>query len=125
MVMQAKALMICAVAVLAVAGSPLFADDRGRPERGDPEGRGHGGPNMIIEPNIDLSRRDRPNVDSPQFIMDEIGTCARAGMRSFVDCLQANHSSVMIRRLQACVRSETIPDEPERVAACLPPGPVR
>jgi hypothetical protein len=31
----------------------------------------------------------------------------------------------MIRRLEACVMSETIPDDPKRVAACLPPARVR
>ncbi|MCC7250872.1 hypothetical protein [Hyphomicrobium sp.] len=120
--MQAKSLLM--VAALAAAGAfPLDASDR-RGHRPD-EDRHRGGPNIIIEPEIDLSRSRRPNVDAPEFIMAEIGRCTDAGIRLFVDCLRPNHSPVMIRRLEACISSETIPDEPRRVAACLPPARVR
>ncbi len=117
--MQAKPLILF-VALLACCTEPLAASERDRPDRD----RLRGGPEIIIEPNIDLSR-PRPNVDAPEFVMAEVGRCADAGVRLFVDCLRANHSSVMIRRLEACVQSETIPDDPRRVAACLPPVPVR
>lgn len=118
--MQARVLIVSTV-LAACCAAQLAADDRRDPRD---DGRRHGGPNILIEPNIDLTR-PRVDVDAPEFIMDEVGRCAAAGVRSFVDCLRPNHSSVMIRRLEACVRSETIPDDPQRVAACLPPAPVR
>lgn len=119
--MQAKSLMPLVVLVVCCT-QPLAASDR-HGDRSE-DGRRRGGPNIIIEPNIDLSR-PRPNVDAPEFILAEVGRCADAGVRSFVDCLRPNHSSVMIRRLEACVQSETIPDDPQRIAACLPPAPLR
>jgi hypothetical protein len=124
--MQAKPLVLSIL--LAVAWTlPLAAGGRdwGRGDGGgDGDGRRHGRPDILIEPNIDLSR-PRPNPDAPEFVMAEVRGCAQAGIRSFVDCLRANHSSVMIRRLEACVNSETIPDDPQRVLACLPPVPVQ
>lgn len=123
--MQAKPLVLSILLVVAWT-LPLAAGGRdwGRGEGGGGDGRRHGGPDILIEPNIDLSR-PRPNPDAPEFVMAELRGCAQAGIRSFVDCLRANHSSVMIRRLEACVNSETIPDDPQRVQACLPPVPVQ
>jgi hypothetical protein len=120
MVMQVKALML-SVALAGLWSAPLCATE-GRGGRDPDRWQRHGGPNIYIEPNIDLSRRPKPNVDAPEFIMAELDRCMTAGVRAFVDCLRQNHSSVMIRRLEACVRSETIPDEPGRVLACLPPA---
>src|SRR5262245_55742269 len=109
MAMQAK-LPLLAVLLAVISAGPLAASDRDdRPA----DGR-RGGPAILIEPNIDLSRRPRPNVDDPNFIMAEIGRCNAAGIRLFVDCLRTHHGSIMIRRLEACVRSETIPDDPQR-----------
>lgn len=124
--MQAKPLVL-SILLTAAWTLPLEAGGRdwGRADRGSGEGgRWPGRPEIFIEPNIDLSR-PRPNPDAPEFVMAEVRGCARAGITSFVDCLRANHSSVMIRRLEACVNSETIPDDPNRVLACLPPVPVQ
>jgi len=118
--MQAKPLVL-SVLLAALAAAPLAASDREEDRRGD--GRRHGGPNIIIEPEIDLSRRSRPQTDNPDFIMAEIGRCHAAGIRLFVDCLRPNHGAIMIRRLEACVRSETIPDDRQRVALCIPLAP--
>lgn len=116
---------ILAVAVLLIADSlaPLSAGARreGRPD--GPERRE--GPQISIEPYVDLSRRQRTDVDAPDFIMDELSRCRRAGMDRLVDCLRPNHRPVMIRRLEACVESEMIPDDPRQVEACLPPQRVR
>jgi hypothetical protein len=120
MVMQAKSVILAAL-LTAAASVPLGAADHDDDRRGD--GRRHGGPNITIEPYIDLSRRQRPNVDAPEFVMAEVGRCNAAGIRLFVDCLRQNHTPIMIRRLEACVRSETIPDDLQRVAVCLPPTP--
>jgi hypothetical protein len=126
---QAKAALICAAVLAAGWPMQLVADETpGQHERSDDRpgrpGR-HDGPSIIIEPNIDLSRKDRPNVDAPGFIMAELDGCVTRGVRLFVDCLRPNHGSVMIRRLEACLGSETIPDDPRRVLACLPPAAVR
>ncbi|WP_139247962.1 hypothetical protein [Hyphomicrobium sp. CS1GBMeth3] len=115
--------MILVTALLAGSAGPLAAEERGRDRPGD-MGR-HGRPQISIEPYIDLSRPERPNLDAPDTVMAELGQCARAGVRSFVDCLRPNHGPVMIRRLEACVQSETIPDDPRRVEACLPPARLR
>lgn len=143
---QAKAVLICAAVLL--AGWPMqpWAEERSgpaefvrpptppaggeRPGRDRPDERPgrpgrHDGPSILIEPNIDLSRKQRPDVNAPNFIMAELDGCVAQGVRLFVDCLRANHSSVMIRRLEACLKSETIPDDPRRVLACLPPAAVR
>jgi hypothetical protein len=124
--MQAKTLLLSALLAASCAAS-VGANDRGPGRHGDGgrDGWRHGGPNVSIEPYIDLSRPERPDVDAPEFIMAEIGRCSNAGLLSFVDCLRPNHGSVMIRRLEACVQSETIPDDLRRVEACLPPASVR
>jgi len=98
---------------------------RDRPEHGDRDTDRPGGPRISVEPYIDLSREPRPNVDEPGYIMAELQGCVAQGIRLFVDCLRPNHGSVMIRRLESCLRSETIPDDPGRVLACLPPASVR
>lgn len=120
MLKKIRALMLVVAAVASTTG-PLAAQDRNRPDTGDRRGR----PQISIEPYIDLSRPERPNPDAPKAVMAELGQCARAGVRSFVDCLRPNHGPVMIRRLEACVQSETIPDDPRRVEACLPPARLR
>lgn len=124
--MQGKPLILSVLLAATLWVMPAVADGRdgGRDHGGQNDGRRYGRPDILIEPNIDLSR-PRPNPDAPEFVMAELNRCAQAGVRSFVDCLRANHGSVMIRRLEACVRSETIPDDPQRVLACLPPVPVQ
>lgn len=122
MVMQAKIPILSAVLAASLA-TPLGATDRSDGRRGD--WRRPGGPNITVEPYIDLSRPERPSVDAPDVVMAEIGRCNAAGIRLFVDCLRQNHTPIMIRRLEACVQSETIPDDPQRVAACIPPARLR
>ncbi len=117
--MQAKALMMLVVAIAAGSVDPLWAGDRhsDRPDRGGWDRRND--PSIFIEPQLDLNR-PRPNYDTPEVVMAELQRCASFGVQSFVDCLRDNHSSVMIRRLEACVNSETIPDDLRRVMPCLP-----
>jgi hypothetical protein len=123
MSMQFKVLSLAVACVL--AGLPAVAGSERHGVRPDRDGRRHGWPGVVVEPNIIIERGgDRgPNVDDPAFIMAELGRCAAGGVRLFVDCLRHNHRSIMIRRLEACVRSETIPDDPARVEACLPLPP--
>lgn len=129
MAMQAKALIISAIIAVCWAMPVAAADwggDRGGGDRGG-DGDRRGGGNrwrdgVFIEPNIDLNR-PKPNVDDPNFIMAEISQCSAAGMPLFVDCLRQYHGSIMIRRLEACVGSETIPADLQRVAVCIPPVP--
>lgn len=108
--------VVCAAVALPAIAEP--DRDRGSRHHDRPEHRSRG---IIVEPNIILER-DRPasHADDPAFIMAELERCMAAGIRLFVDCLRHNHGSVMIRRLEACVQSESIPDAPARVAACLP-----
>ncbi len=140
MAMQAKALITLVLALALGGALPLAAgewrgggdwgghggDGRGGggPDRPDDRRRPDGGPSIFIEPNIDLSRRPKQNPDTAEFVLAEIQRCVSFGVRPFVDCLRDNHSSVMIRRLEACVGSETIPDDPRAVMPCLPMGPM-
>lgn len=121
MAMQAKVLMMLVVAIAAGGADPLLAGDRPgqRPDRGGWDRRNN--PSIYIEPELDLNR-PRPNTDTPEFVMAELQRCTSFGVQSLVDCLRDNHSSVMIRRLEACVNSETIPDDLRRVMPCLPMG---
>ncbi len=126
MAMQANSLILSAILLASLAG-PLAAGDRG-----DGDGRRGGSwrpptgrPNITVEPYIDLSRPKRTNPGDPEFVMSEIARCHAAGIRSFVDCLRPTQTALMIRRLEACVHSETIPDDPQRVAVCLPAAPLR
>jgi hypothetical protein len=129
MAMQAKTLIISALIAVCWA-MPVAAADwgggRGGGDRGGGEELGRGGnrwrDGVFIEPNIDLNR-PKPNVDDPNFIMAEISQCSAAGMPLFVDCLRQYHGAIMIRRLEACVGSETIPADLQRVAVCIPPVP--
>lgn len=52
-------------------------------------------------------------------ILAELGQCLAGGVILMVDCLRPTHSSVEIRRLEACIRSETIPLQSGDVRACL------
>lgn len=111
--------IVCLAALLAAEGSLLAADGRsmgGRP------GEGHRwrDPGIIIEPNIDLSRPRQPDRNSPDLMMANIEACSANGVPTFVDCLRGNASPVAIRRLEACLRSESIPEDLGEVAACLP-----
>lgn len=119
MTMQAGSKALWVVLAASLAAIPAAGDER--PGRGWRHGDG---PSIVIEPQIDLTRR-RPAADEPGVILADVEVCARAGVRSFVDCLRGNHRSVTIRRLEACVASETIPDDLGRVAACLPPSRMR
>jgi hypothetical protein len=115
MAMQAKTYL--GASILLLAALPALAE---HPGDGGRDPRRHGRPTIVIEPNIDLSRRDKPDTDAPDVIMAEVSQCSATGIRLFVDCLRGNFRPVMIRRLEACVASETIPDDLTRVAACLP-----
>lgn len=121
--MQGKSIILSAVLLASASGS-LAAGDRGSDRRGDWR-RPDGGPNIVVEPYIDLSRPQRPNTDDPAFVMAEVRRCNAAGIQLFVDCLRQNHSAIMIRRLEACVGSETIPVELQQVSVCVPLAPPR
>jgi hypothetical protein len=123
MAMQAKHLLL--IIALAFAGTPAVAADERRADRPDDRDGRRGGPNITVEPYIDLNRHERPNVDEPSFIMAELEACVARGVRLIVECLRPNHRPVMIRRLESCVFSETIPDDPREIAGCLPPARVR
>lgn len=118
--MQARLGAIALCLLGSLAGAPIAAADPAE------DGAGHRSrsdrPAIVIEPNIDLSRRRERDGEGPDAVMAEIHRCASRGVRLFIDCLRGRQRAVMIRRLEACVASETIPDDLGRVAACLPAG---
>lgn len=114
----------------ALASMPAHAGperDEDRPDRPRHDRPRNERPGVIVEPSIILERgRDRgSDADAPEFIMAELARCNAAGIRLFVDCLRHNHGAVMIRRLEACAGSETIPDDLPRIEPCLPLPPPR
>lgn len=116
--MQARipaVLLLQLVAVIAAA--PLAADER-RPDHPS-RSRGQGAPSIVIEPEVFIDGRRQPEARTPDDVMADIEACVAAGVRLFVDCLRHSHGSIMIRRLEACLRSETIPDDPAEVEACV------
>lgn len=123
--MQGKLLILSALLLASWTGS-LAAGDRGGDRRGDwRRPGGNGGPNVFIEPYVDLSQPQQPNTDDPAFVMAEVRRCDAAGIQLFVDCLRQNHPAIMIRRLEACVGSETIPEDLQQVSVCVPLPPPR
>lgn len=121
--MQVRTCLLLIVCI-GLASTPALADPGRRPDRPDrpgwSSGRNDRWPGVWVEPNITIERNRAHDVDNPQFIMAELSRCAAAGVRLFVDCLRHNHGSIMIRRLEACVGSEIIPDDPRPVEPCLP-----
>lgn len=83
-------------------------------------GRGRG---VEVAVPIPLDRpREQSQVELTQQIVGEFGECLANGTDLILDCLRQNHNSVTIRRLEACLRSETIPQDPGEVQACLAAG---
>lgn len=68
------------------------------------------------------SSMPEPRASLADETIDRLGRCRAAGVTSMVDCLRNWMSSVTIRRLEACIRSETIPHEQDEVRACLSAG---
>ena len=123
MALRAPLVIACLAILLTAGGSPLAADSRW--DRGGERGR-HGEPAIIVEPTIDLTRPRRPDRNAPDVMMANIEGCAANGVRFFVDCLRGRASPIAIRRLEECLRSESIPEDLAEVAACLPGlGPYR
>lgn len=125
MAFRVSAPLVCLAAFLAAGGSVLATDGRGGGSRPGEGGRPGDGPRwrdpgIIIEPNIDLSRPRQPDRNSPDVMMANIEACSANGVPTFVDCLRGSASPVAIRRLEACLRSESIPEDLGEVAACLP-----
>jgi hypothetical protein len=63
-----------------------------------------------------------PMPDAADQVIQELGECLAHGTTQLVDCLRQNHDSVTIRRLEACLRSESIPEDARDVRACLAAG---
>lgn len=104
------------MAVLLATASPALAADPGADAQG---GRRPGGPAVIVEPTIVIGRMPRPDPDAPERVMAALRRCVADGQPVIVDCLRASHGSILIRRLEDCLRSETIPEDPTEVEACL------
>ncbi len=120
MATEIKAALAIALLAASLTASSA-ADDQDRSKR---PGRDYRHPEIIIDPSSILAKPPKPDVNAPGFIMAEVRNCSAAGIRLFVDCLRHNHGSIMIRQLEACLQSETIHDDPQRVVPCLPmPGP--
>jgi hypothetical protein len=82
-------------------------------------GRGWGRPNIWIEPNITINTQ-RQVAPGPETVPGVLAACGDRGL--IVDCLMNQYSSVSIRRLEACLGSETLPANPVDVRSCLAAG---
>ena len=86
-----------------------------------PQGRGRNDP-LVVVPAPPPPPPPEALPDPVDEVLQELGECAANGVMQIVDCLRQNHNSVMIRRLEACLRSETIPRDGNEVRACLAGG---
>ena len=77
---------------------------------------------MVPEIVVPVTPPPEPAPDVADQVIEEFGGCLAHGVTEIVDCLKENHSSVMVRRLEACLRAERIPDHPADVRACLAAG---
>lgn len=78
-------------------------------------------PNIILDLPLSAQPNEPPRASAPA-ILEQIGACHRAGIQFFAECLRHRHSVIEIRRLEACVGSETIPDRSDKVRNCLAAG---
>jgi hypothetical protein len=113
-------LLAAGVLAAGLACAAMADDKPGQNGHGNHPGRDWRRPEIVIEPSFLLTRPPRPDVNAPHFIMSEIRACAISGTILFVDCLRANHGSIMIRKLEACLGSEVIPPDVTDVEPCLP-----
>jgi hypothetical protein len=77
---------------------------------------------VIVQPEF-YGPGDGPDDLSPaDQVMAELADCIAGGTTLLVPCLRQNHRSVSIRRLEACLRSDSIPSDGNRVRDCLADG---
>jgi len=81
-------------------------------------GRGRDDPVVVIPPPAGPPPPEAL-PDPVEEVIQELAQCLAHGTTMLVDCLRQNHNSVMIRRLEACLRSETIPADGNEVRQCL------
>jgi hypothetical protein len=67
-------------------------------------------------------QRPQSQAELTKQIVGEFSECLAYGTDLILDCLRQNHDSVTIRKLQACLRSDIIPQDPAEVQACLAAG---
>lgn len=107
------------------AGGPVGFGGPGAPGRWYPSGGNRPNPwarpgDMWIEPNINIYTQPPQVAPGPETVPAALAACGDNGL--IVDCLRNNYSSVSIRRLEACLGSETLPANPVDVTSCLAAG---
>ncbi len=97
------------------------------PAGGGPGGGGRPNPwdrpdngNVWVEPNINIYTQPPQVAPGPESVPGALAQCGNMGL--IVDCLRGAYSSVSIRRLEACLGSETLPVNPVDVRGCLAAG---
>jgi hypothetical protein len=73
-----------------------------------------------VEPNINIYTQPPQVAPGPETVPAALAQCGNMGL--IVDCLRGAYSSVSIRRLEACLGSETLPVNPVDVRGCLAAG---
>lgn len=73
-----------------------------------------------VEPNINIYTQPPQVAPGPETVPAALAACGNNGL--IVDCLMRQYSSVSIRRLEACLGSETLPANPVDVRSCLAAG---
>jgi hypothetical protein len=96
----------------------------------DRPGGGNGGGNrpnpwvrpgdVWVDPNINIYTQPPQVAPGPETVPAALAACGDRGL--IVDCLMRQYSSVSIRRLEACLGSETLPANPVDVRSCLAAG---
>jgi hypothetical protein len=99
---------------LAAWASPGAAEEMlGRP-------RPWGAPLIVPEFDVPLPMTQPPQyrIQNPDALVAELGDCRNGGQLDLTMCLWGGMSSVDVRRMEACLGSNIIPDDPAPARAC-------
>ena len=116
---------MAAAIVLVAQWTGAVAEPRGGGWVMPPAGDGGRNPwarpgDVWVEPNINIYTQPPQVAPGPETVPAALAACGDNGL--IVDCLMRQYSSVSIRRLEACLGSETLPANPVDVRSCLAAG---
>ncbi len=77
----------------------------------------------LIVPEIDvpipMTQPPQNRIQTADALVAELGECRNGGQLNLVMCLWGDLSSVDVRRMEACLGSDIIPDDPAPARACF------
>ena len=77
----------------------------------------------LVVPEIDvpipMTQPPQNRIQDADALVAELGDCRNGGQLDLVMCLWGDMSSVDVRRMEACLGSNLIPDDPAPARACF------